>query len=92
MQIEKEIAQLIDINDLPDNLKDAAEICGIEAIRNLILEFGGTTIVIPQLKTFKKPIAKYVLGKTPNELRKIRRSLACTDRYLREIKKSMGLN
>lgn len=49
-------------DDLQGDLRDIAEICGMDVAVRLVEEFGGTTISVPQKRNaFKIAIQRYVV-------------------------------
>lgn len=63
MTIEERVVNSIDIKDLDENLQYFAEVIGLENVRKLILEVGGSRFYIPKPDKFKtKALGKHLLN------------------------------
>jgi len=59
MQIPK-VYQQLQLEDLPDDSREIAEIIGMEAFRAMVYYFGGTNIYVPMLRSFPKFLLRMI--------------------------------
>lgn len=85
MGLKQEIIEEIKYEDLPENYKMVADACGMEVAKALIVELGGYRLDIPQPRSLKKTIARFIKAKDNVPTRKIAQELNLTERYIRKL-------
>ena len=75
------------LNDLPDDLRYIASVCGIEVALTLIKNFSGMSFNVPK-KCLSKLVKKYALRNydgTRESILQIAKACKVSDRYIRKI-------
>lgn len=85
MSIKKEILDELKYEDLPENFQLVAEACGMDIVKSLIIELGGFRMDIPQARSLKKTIARYMKKSDEVPIRKVAQELSLTERCLRRL-------
>ncbi len=83
--MHKDLLANLDYNDLADDMKIVAEVCGMETARILIEKLGGVTIIIPKPLSMARLVDRYIL-KSHNynkSSRAIALDLCMNEKYIR---------
>ncbi len=51
------------LEDVPENFRELAQILGMDAFKNLMLNYGGTKIYVPTSKTVSRAVRNKILKK-----------------------------
>lgn len=88
--MKQNLLDYLEISDLPEDLKDIANECGLETVKLLLRVFPSTNIYIPNLKNLESPVKKYISErykkKTPRELA---RDLSLSEPHIRKMIRSL---
>jgi len=85
MGIKQELIEEIKYDDLPDNFKVVADACGLEVAKALIVELGGCRLDVPQTRSLKKTISRFIKSRREVPAWKIAQELHLTERFIRKL-------
>lgn len=86
MGLKEQMLNDLKYEDLPENFKYVADAIGLDMVKQLILELGGSRIDIPQLRSLKGAVARFVANKPSSvPIRKVAQELSLTERHLRKL-------
>ena len=77
----------IDIDDLTEDLQLIAEICGMEAIRNLLRHYSGLNIYVPKISRLDRFILKYIGKNRSRPIKQLALELKISEHHLRNLLK-----
>ncbi|MCX6155791.1 MAG: hypothetical protein NT007_16720 [Candidatus Kapabacteria bacterium] len=80
-----DIYELIEEKDLTDDLRLIAEVSGIEAVRNLLRNFGGVTFYIPKLTRLDQFLKRYIMENSNKSVKILARDFFVSETYIRQI-------
>ncbi|MBS1562557.1 MAG: hypothetical protein JSS89_13200 [Bacteroidetes bacterium] len=80
-----EILEMLEVEDLPDDLRTVAEACGIDVVKSLLIHHGGATIYVPQVTKMPELIRRYLLARYDGRnAADIARDLHVSHRYVKK--------
>lgn len=81
-----DIFDQINEDDLSNDLRMIAEICGIEAVRKMIRELNGLSFYIPKIASLPAFILRYMLSNPDLSLKMIAKRLQVSEHYIRKLR------
>ena len=84
--MSEELVKLVEFDDLSEDMKEVAEVLGIEAVRTLIKDCGGLRFQVPTYRSIKPAMRKYIHNsKCKLTVRQIARRINVSERYVKNI-------
>lgn len=75
----------IEYEELTEDLKLIADVCGIESVRNMLKELSGTYFYVPKISRLDDFVIKYIKRNNDKSKKEIARSLNVSEQYLRTL-------
>ena len=86
MDIQEEAFKELEYNDLPEEYRIVAELCGMEIAVTLIKNLGGLCINIPTPRRMNGMIGRFAKNNPAISAKKIARALDCSERHVKRQK------
>ena len=84
--MNSKLMNYLDIEDLPPDLKDVAEECGLDIVKSLLQVFPSTNIYIPNLKNLEPTVKKYIKDRyRAHSARDLARQLNLSEPHIRKM-------
>jgi hypothetical protein len=83
--IKNDILQHLDYDDLPENFKIVAEVCGIDVAKQLITELEGIYINVPKITSMRTLVERYCKSHPELNQKKLARKLGLNERTISNI-------
>ncbi len=80
-----DIFNLIGENDLTPDLVLMADICGLEAVRQMLRQFPGMGFYIPKLSRLDGFVNRYIKENTDKPVKILAKDLKVSEQYLKKI-------
>lgn len=79
--------QKISYDDLTPDIRLIADVCGIEAVREILKNLSGLQFYIPKVTGFEKFVLRYIHENKERSIKEIARDLDVTEYYLKNVLK-----
>ncbi len=74
-------------NDLTEDFKFLAEICGMDVVKILLRNLGGLNFYVPRITKLKPFIMRYIRENQGKSMKRIALELSVSEEYLRKMLK-----
>ncbi len=84
-----DIYGLISQEDLTEDLKDLADVIGIENVRKLLKSYSGAQFYIPKITRLDSFVHNYLSSNKSKDTKKLAYELSCSEQYVRNKRKEL---
>jgi predicted transcriptional regulator len=75
----------INYDDLTPDIRLIADVCGIEAVREILRNLNGLQFYIPKVTSFERFVYRYINENNHKTIKEIARELDVTEYYLKSV-------
>ena len=83
----KDVFDFINEDELTDDLRLLADVCGIDSVRKILKSLAGFSFYVPRISRLEKFIERYVCENETRSTKELALELGVSDQFLKNKKK-----